>query len=159
MGKKKYGFRLLYCGFMLAYSLLTACSGPESFDLNNQPVHFSKYHGKWIIISYWAEWCGTCLDEIKEFNRFHAAHHKSDAIVLGFNSDKLSVAVLKDLQKKYNIEFPLLKTDPGPALNLWPPSGLPMTVFISPEGKIYKTMVGPQTVLSLERIISRKINE
>ena len=37
-------------------------------DLNEQPVNFSSFKGKKLVVCFSASWCPNCLDELKELN-------------------------------------------------------------------------------------------
>ena len=33
-------------------------------DMDGQLQSLDQYQGKWVIVNYWATWCGTCLKEL-----------------------------------------------------------------------------------------------
>ena len=39
------------------------------FDLDDRPVHFSKFKGKPLFLNIWATWCGPCVQEMPSIAR------------------------------------------------------------------------------------------
>jgi len=62
--------------------------------------------GKWVVLNYWALWCGYCRKEIPELNRFYKQNHYKDVVLIGYNYDGVSDDDLKMLLKKHKLNFP-----------------------------------------------------
>lgn len=123
---------------------LCACTKKPDFELaDGKTGTFDQWHSKWVIINYWATWCGPCHEEIPELNAFYKAH--PDVILVGVNFDNSQGLTLSEDIKKMAIEFPVLTQDPSKALQFKRPSVLPTTVIINPEGKVHTLLFGPQT--------------
>lgn len=134
--------------------LLVGCSRQSTLlDNNGQAIRLADYHGKWIILHYWASWCKVCTEEIPEINNFYNAHKDKDAIVLGVNYDQIDQQQLPGLVQRMGIMFPNLMSDPTMQLGIAPLPGLPGNVLIGPDGKLKEILLGEQTQQSLERVI------
>lgn len=111
-----------------------------------------KAKGKWLVVNYWAEWCGPCLTEMPELDKFYR-EHKKDVLVLGVNYEKWPANALNTFAEKFNISFPLLSDFPREKYRFGATSTLPVTFIISPQGKLVATLNGPQKTEDLLKII------
>lgn len=108
----------------------------------------SEWQGKWVYINYWAEWCKPCAEEVPALNAF--AKTRSDVLVLGVNFDKASDVNLLRQINGFHIDYGVVISDIQKVFAHPVPQGLPATIIFNPEGKLVKTLSGPQTVASLE---------
>ena len=112
-------------------------------------VASSRIEGKWQVINYWATWCGPCITEVPELNDL-AHEYSEQLVVLGVDYDAPSEAdeAMASIEKM-GIQFPVLTLDPAISLGIEPPTILPTTILINPDGKVRDVLVGPQTSASL----------
>ncbi len=136
--------------FML---VLGGCGKPEVELVNGGNASWAQWHGKWLVINYWAEWCAPCRREIPELNRFYHDSEDKGVMVLGVNFDQVRGDDLKKLIREMDIEFPVMLNDPGSRWDQKPPTVLPSTFVIDPDGKLVQVLVGPQTYESLSRAV------
>jgi len=133
---------------MIAIVLLTfliACSSqPDSHDSHGNAVRLTDYKGKWIVINYWATWCKPCLTEMPALNDLYR-HNKNKLVVLGVSYDNLTNKEINTVAKKLSIQYPLLSTFPMDKFGVTRVAVLPVTFIINPDGKLVKTLKGPQT--------------
>ena len=144
---------------LIMFSLaITACGRSEEpeeelHDLKGNVIHLSDYHGKWLIVNYWASWCKPCYLEIPELNAFNKVHQDKDAVIVGFSYDMAKPEKLPSIVKHMQIQFITLQEDPASIVGIEDIPALPATFIISPKGKLVKTLLGPQTKVSLEKEI------
>jgi len=57
-------------------------------DVNGNPVSLSSFRGKYVLIDFWASWCGPCRQEnpnvVKAYNKFKSKNFT----ILGVSLDK-----------------------------------------------------------------------
>lgn len=134
-----------------ALFLLVACSKqPDGHDSQGKAIYLSQYQGKWVVINYWAKWCKPCLQELPELNTVYTTH-RQQLVVLGVSFDKLSDADINAFAKRLHVEFPMLSTLDLAKYGVKNIGTLPTTFIISPQGKLVKTLHGPQTQASIEQ--------
>ena len=107
----------------------------------------SQWQGDWVLINYWADWCGPCREEVPELNHLNASEEGFS--VLGVNYDYLEGVELQASIDSLGIAFPTLIDDPQILLGYDEATVLPMSVLISPEGVLHRILVGPQTTETL----------
>ena len=151
-------FRLRSSLLVLALStLLAACadSGPSNpLRLADGTITSpTDWQGDWVLINYWADWCGPCREEVPELNRLNAS--EDGFSVLGVNYDYLEGAELQASIDSLGIAFPTLLDDPQVLLGYDEATVLPMSVLISPDGSLHRILVGPQTA---ETLLAAKVS-
>lgn len=140
---------------LLLFTLLTGCTPAEPVYplLGGEKLNFSSLHGKVVLINYWADWCRPCRLEIPELNHFAVLNTESVRVLSvnfdGVNGDKLSAQV-----DAMGIEFDTLLIDPRFSLGALAPTALPDTIVLDRQGKLFKVLVGPQTIASLSAVVS-----
>jgi thiol-disulfide isomerase/thioredoxin len=128
-------------------------------DMKNVQHKLSDYRGKWVVVNYWATWCPPCLAEIPELVDFHEAHKDNDAVVLGVNFEDISLEGLQQFSEEYFMNYPVLRTTPGPDSELGAIPGLPTTYLVSPSGEVVARQVGPVTSKLITDFIAQQIAE
>ena len=73
--------------------------------------------------------------------------------MLGVNFDGLRGEALTSLIEEMDIRFPVLVNDPGHRWGQGPPTVLPSTLVIDPEGNLRDVLVGPQSYETLARAV------
>ncbi|GAB3380905.1 TlpA family protein disulfide reductase [Lysobacter fragariae] len=104
------------------------------------------YAGRPVLINLWASWCGPCVREMPELDRYARAQSSANGTqVVGIALDERG-AVLAFLQRT-PVAYPLLIDAPGPAdagVRLGNPKGvLPYSVLLGPDGRVLKQKIGP----------------
>ena len=129
---------------LLIYLSLVSCDRSESDDAYLEQASNVVLTGKWIVINYWATWCGPCREEIPELNRL-SREQPENLKVFGVNFEPVSADEMEENIKEMGILFPVFPEDPYEQLGYERPLVLPTTIVISPEGSIHAELVGPQT--------------
>ena len=109
---------------------------------------------RWLVVNYWAEWCGPCRHEIPELNALHSDGQEPALAVLGVNYDALQPPELGAVGQRMGIEFPVAVGDPRARWEQPLPTVLPSTFLIDPDGGYVDTLVGPQTAATIRARIA-----
>ncbi len=124
-------------------------------DLNGKSLQISDYKGKWVLVNYWATWCPPCREEMPELQSFHDAHAKTDAVVIGLNTEAIPDEEVKAFLEDYFIDYPNAKVGPVSQTELGQVPGLPTTFLLSPQGTVVARQVGSVTREMIENFIKK----
>jgi len=124
----------------------------------NQPVKLSDFKGKYVLIDFWASWCGPCRAEnpnvVKVYNQYKdngftvlgisLDNEKGrDAWLKAINKDQLTWTQVSDLKGWYN-----------EVAALYSVKAVPQNFLIDPNGKIIaKNLRGEELAAKLKEII------
>ncbi|MCF5630812.1 redoxin domain-containing protein, partial [Pseudomonas syringae] len=104
--------RLTAAVILLGSLLLSGCGVDLGTDQNGQKVASERIKGHWLVVNYWAEWCGPCRTEVPEFNALSEQLKDKKVTVLGVNFDNLQGDELKNAANALGIKFTVLAQDP-----------------------------------------------
>ena len=126
----------------------------------DETIHsLSDYKGQWVIVNFWATWCGPCIREIPELERFYQQHQQKGVTVIGINFEELTVEQLRQAIGEFGISYPVLRIGSVPLVPFEPLKGLPSTFVVSPQGRMVKSWVGPVNEEVLNTYIRTKLDE
>lgn len=114
--------------------------------LDGRPVQLpSAYAGRPVLINVWATWCGPCIKEMPELQRFSDEQARNGVQVVGIALD--DARAVRDFLKRVRVTYPILLDSSGPAdagVRLGNPKGvLPYSILVSADGRLLKQRIGP----------------
>ena len=103
------------------------------------------YAGRPLLINVWASWCGPCIEEMPELDRYARSQGKQGVQVLGLALD--TPENIHEFLARVPVRYPILLDMPGPAdASVWLGNRkgvLPYSVLVGADGRILKQKIGP----------------
>lgn len=134
---------------LLASVLLASCGADYGTDQNGRTVAAKDLDKRWLVVNYWAEWCGPCRTEIPELNALAQAVQPQGVSVVGVNFDNVQGDELKKAVQALGIKFTVLAQDPAERFDLPRSEALPVTYIIDDQGKVREQLMGEQTAAGI----------
>lgn len=119
-------------------------------------LSLEDYRGKYLLIDFWASWCGPCRQENPNVRRMYAAYKDKGFEILGVSLDRSEANWIKAIEQD---KLPWkhvsdLKQWKSIAAKTYGVHSIPYTVLIDPEGKIIdKRLRGSGLEKELERLL------
>ncbi len=124
-------------------------------DMEGVPHKVDEWHGRVILINFWATWCPPCREEIPMFIDLQTRFADRGLQVIGIALQQASE--VREFADELNMNYPVLvgeqdviriATEYGNTIG-----ALPYTAIISRDGKIAFVKRGPMTETETESII------
>ncbi|OIV43644.1 TlpA family protein disulfide reductase [Flavobacterium johnsoniae] len=109
-------------------------------DINDKPVSFSDFKGKFVYIDLWATWCGPCKAEIPHMKKIEEDYHGKNIVFVSLSLDKPKDAQKwKDFVKKEQLKGIQLMADKDFGSDVaknYEVNAIPRFLLFDPQGKI-----------------------
>ena len=142
---------------VLALFWIGVASAAENFtltDANGKSHSLAGYHGKWLIVNFWATWCAPCLEEIPDLVAIKES--RKDVEVIGVAMEFQDAKQVIQFADGMFVNYPIVLGDRRISDTIGQVDGLPTTFIYDPRGKLAKRHVGKITRKQIEQLIGGK---
>ena len=121
---------------------------------DNETVTNDALKGRIAVVNFWGVWCGPCVKEIPDIQKFHEAVKDDSAVVFLTVDYNDAPETLDEFMKKRKLTFPVLLDTDRWVSDRAQVSAFPTTLFIGRDGRIAWKHVGASDLV-LEEFLWR----
>lgn len=128
--------------------------GWSARSVTGSPVSLSDERGRWVVLNFFATWCGPCQRETPQLRTFAAQHRGAgDAAVVGVLYHDSSGAA-RAFVAHNGVTWPIVVDTGGAIAARYPVFGLPISYVIDPRGVVRARVLGGVTAVGLDRVLA-----
>ena len=106
-------------------------------DSSGTQISLSDFRGKYVLVDFWAAWCGPCRAEnpniVEAYNKFHDQGFEILGVSLDTNRDRWLKAIEDDGLNWHQVADLKARNEVSVAYGI---SAIPYSLLIGPDGKI-----------------------
>lgn len=85
---------------------VSALTGREFTNIEGRKSALSEYHGKILVVNFWATWCAPCREEIPLFVRLQREYAGKNVQFVGIAIDQTER--VRNFAREFGVNYPLL---------------------------------------------------
>jgi thiol-disulfide isomerase/thioredoxin len=154
-------FLMISGGVMLPGKIIAATQMP-SFALENvrdgKIVNSSAFKGKVLLLTFFATWCGPCVEEVPTLVKLHTDMVDAGFSVIGMSVDQQGPAIIAKFIEKKAINYPVFLAEAKTSNDFGGIYGIPVAFLVNKTGNVVKKYTGYVSHTVLEKDIRSLLN-
>lgn len=124
----------------------------ELETIDGGKIRLSEMRDKYVILNFWATWCGYCVIEMPDLQKLQEAH-KDDLLVLTVNVGESKEDVVKFMEEN-NLDLTVVLDEKMNVANTYGIRSYPTTISVNKKGEAVRGYVGMLTYEQMEQLYS-----
>ncbi|MYD28514.1 MAG: redoxin domain-containing protein [Dehalococcoidia bacterium] len=113
-------------------------------DLDGSAAELTDFRGQYVLLNFWASWCGPCRGETPALQAFFE-DRSPGLVVVGVNQQE-TAETAGAFTEQFDVTYPIVLDADGQVSGAYRVStGLPVSFLIDPEGVIQRVHLGALT--------------
>ena len=113
-------------------------------SLDGSVAELADYRGRYVLLNFWASWCGPCRGETPALQAFFE-RESPGLVVVGVNQQE-GPETARAFTEQFAVTYPIVLDRDGQVSGAYRVStGLPVSFLIDPEGVIRRVHLGALT--------------
>ncbi len=122
-------------------------------NLDGEEVSLHQLRGKYVLVNFWATWCGPCKIEMPSLENLYQRFKSKNFSLLAISNDMFGAKIVAPFVKAHRLSFPVLLDQQLQASNKFGVVSLPTTFMIDPEGNIIGELRGAEDWASPDNLL------
>ena len=110
-------------------------------EINGGTINSADYHGKVILVNFWATWCPPCRAELPDLIALQDKY-KDKLQIIGLSDDTGPIDDVKTFVKEHKINYPIALATPELESKFGGVMGLPTSFLVNTDGKVMQKHIG-----------------
>jgi cytochrome c biogenesis protein CcmG, thiol:disulfide interchange protein DsbE len=136
-------------GLLAALILMTCAASTPSAEAADA-LELSQFHGKVVVVDFWASWCAPCRHSFPWLNEIQAKYADRGLVIIGVNVDKERADAERFLREA-PAEFAIVYDPDGSLAAKFDVPGMPTSYVFGPAGELIARHIGFRNAARAER--------
>jgi peroxiredoxin len=128
----------------------------QTKDINDKAIALSDYHGKYVILNFWATWCRPCIAEMPEIKKIREKYLSSKLEIISISRDEDQSKTLAFI-KKNAMNWTQVVNDIE-LINDFAVQAIPKNVLVDDNGKIIYVIEG-NDLTDLKKLLKARLSK
>lgn len=133
----------------------------HAHTIDGQKLSLTDLEGQYVLLEFWATWCGPCIPEIPHLKSLHENYGRDNLKIVGISLDRDEETLIDFIQDREITWVQIFEEDgwQGELTRLFNVSGIPRMYLLDPEGIIVgRDLRGEEMVSKVEDLMDEQQN-